>query len=144
MASQALHKFWLKITAVGIGFGGPGFFLGTMVATEEIPRWSLDLLSWPIDGEQTYEGATMRFLSALTGGFLLGWGVLVWQLSSKVYDLAPEQVRQSVLIGILAWFVLDSLGSVTSGHPSNVGFNIIVLLILVGPMWVPAKSQTPG
>ena len=137
---QSFHKFWLKITAIGVGFGGPGFFLATMPATEEVARWSLDLLSWPVDGAQTVEGPTMRFLFALSGGFLFGWGVLIWNLSGKVYDLAPEQVRQSVLIGLLAWFCLDSLGSVTSGHSSNVLFNVLVLLILVGPMWVPARE----
>ena len=67
---------------------------------------------------------------------------MIWQLSGRVYDLAPEQVRQSVLYGLLAWFTLDSAGSITSGHPWNVAFNVLVLVILVGPLWVPAKVAT--
>jgi hypothetical protein len=39
----------------------------------------------------------MRFLLALTEGFLFGWGVMIWHLSGKVYELVPEAVRQSVL-----------------------------------------------
>ncbi|MEM7798960.1 MAG: hypothetical protein AAF633_07220 [Chloroflexota bacterium] len=138
--SHQVHKFWLKVTAVGIAFFGPIFFLGTMEATLEPARWSLDLLAWPIDGNPSYASEEMRFLSALTGGFLFGWGVMVWCLSTWVYDAAPEGVRRSVLTGLSAWFVLDSLGSITSGAPSNAFFNIIVLLILVGPLWVPAKK----
>lgn len=138
--SQSFHKFWLKITAIVIGSFGPIFFLGTMLSTSEPARFTLDFLSFPLDGVQNYNEPTTRFLSALTGGFLFGWGVMVLCLSIWVYDKAPEQVRKSVLIGVLSWFVLDSLGSIASSNPSNALFNIIVLLIAVGPLWLPAKS----
>ena len=138
--THAFHKLWLKVSAVIIGSFGPVFFLGTMAATQEPARLSLDILSWPIDGATTYTAADTHFLSALTGGFLFGWGVTVWSLSVWAYDLAPEGVRKSVLAGILAWFVLDSAGSIASGNASNAGFNIIVLLLAVGPLWRDRKS----
>jgi len=139
--SHKFHKFWLKITAVVVGSFGPVFFLGTMLNTSEAARWTLDFLSFPVDGVQNFEAPTTRFLSALTGGFLFGWGVMIWCLSTMVYDKAPEFVRKSVLIGILAWFVLDSSGSIASGNVSNAFFNIIVLLIAVGPLWFPVKAE---
>ena len=138
--SHKFHKFWLIITAIGIGAFGPVATLGTMESTSELARWSLDFLSWPVDGMQTYSDPTLRFLSALTGGFLFGWGVMVWCLRLWVYDAAPEGVRRAVLTSVLAWFVLDSIGSITSGNASNALFNVIVLLILVGPMWLPARA----
>lgn len=134
-----INKFWLKITAFVVGGFGPIFFLGTMEATSEPARWSLDLLSWPLDGAQSFVAPTTQFLAALTGGFLLGWGMLIWGLSGAVYDAAPEGVRRAVLTSLLAWFVLDSLGSVTSGNASNVLFNVLVLLAAVGPLWRPAR-----
>lgn len=138
--TQQFHKFWLKITAFVVGSFGPVFFLGTMLSTAEPARWTLDFLSFPVDGVQNYEAATTRFLSALTGGFLFGWGVCIWCLQKWVYDKAPEGVRKAVLAGVLAWFILDSSGSVASGNASNALFNVIVLLIAVGPLWRPAKS----
>lgn len=87
-----------------MGSFGPIFFLGTILPTSEPARWSLDLLSWPIDGLQNYQAPTTRFLSALTGGFLFGWGVCIWCLQNWVYDLAPEGVRKSVVIGLVSWF----------------------------------------
>jgi hypothetical protein len=138
--SHTFHKFWLKITAIVVGSFGPIFFLGTMESTSELARWTLDLLSWPLDGMQSYASPDTRFLSALTGGFLFGWGVMIWCLSVWVYDAQPEAVRRTVLIGILAWFVLDSAGSIASGTPSNALFNIIVLLVAVGPLWLPARE----
>lgn len=138
--SPSFHKFWLRITSIVVWSFGPVFFLGTMEATLEPARLTLDLLSWPIDGATTYASPDTRFLSALTGGFLLGWGVMIWCLSVWVYDKAPEFVRRSVLLGLLSWFVLDSAGSALSGNPSNVLFNVVVLLVAAGPLWLPAKA----
>jgi len=139
--SQRFHKSWLLVSAIVIGSFGPVFFLGAIGATSELARWTLDLLSWPLDGLQSYTDSTTRFLSALTGGFLFGWGVMVWCLRQWVYDAAPEGVRRSLLTGALAWFFLDSAGSIASGNPSNAFFNIIILLLVVGPMWRPAKTS---
>ncbi|MCU0437468.1 MAG: hypothetical protein MUC49_06090 [Raineya sp.] len=137
--TQKFHKSYLKFTAFVVGSFGPIFFLGTMLSTSEPARWTLDFLSFPLDGIQNYDAPTTRFLSALTGGFLFGWGVCIWCLQKWVYDLAPEGVRKSVLAGILAWCCLDSAGSIASGNASNVAFNIIVLLLAVGPLWKSAK-----
>jgi hypothetical protein len=138
--THRFYKFWLKITAFVVWSFGPVFFLGTMAATQEPARLTLDLLGWPLDGATTWASPDTRFLSALTGGLLLGWGVMIWCLSAWVYDKAPEAVRRSVLAGLLSWFVLDSAGSIASGNPSNALFNVIILLIAVGPLWQPAKG----
>lgn len=135
------HKRWLHLTAFVIGSFGPVFFLGTMAQTLEPARLTLDLLSWPVDGATTYEHADTRFLSALTGGFLLGWGVTVWCLARWVYDLAPEAVRRTVLVGLCSWCALDSAGSIASGNPSNALFNLLVLALAAGPLWWPATSD---
>jgi hypothetical protein len=111
-----------------------------MLATSEPARLTLDILSWPLDGSQTYLSPDTRFLSALTGGFLLGWGITIWFLSEWVYDTAPEAVRRAVVAGLLAWFFLDSAGSIASGTTSNAIFNIFVLLLAVGPLWLPARE----
>ena len=138
--SHALHKKWLKVTAVVVGSFGPVFALGSVAATSEPARLTLDILSWPLDGATTYASPDTRFLSAVTGGFLLGWGVLIWRLSSDIYDAAPEAVRRTVLASLLSWFVLDSVGSIASGNASNALFNVLVLLLGVGPLWRPAKD----
>jgi hypothetical protein len=140
MRTKKFHKFWLKITAFVVGSFGPIFFLGTMATTVEPARLTLDILSWPLDGSTTYESNDTRFLSALTGGFLLGWGVTIWCLSAWVYDKAPEAVRKTVLVGLLSWFFLDSAGSIASGNASNAFINVFVLLIAVGPLWTRADD----
>jgi hypothetical protein len=139
--TRSFHKRWLYTAAFLIGVFGPVFAMGSMPATAEPARFSLDLLAWPVDGATTYASPDTRFLSALTGGFLLGWGVTVGGLAHWVYDAAPEAVRRAVLTGVLSWFFLDSTGSYASGNASNVLFNVLVLLIVVGPLWVPARAD---
>ncbi|MBC7974783.1 MAG: hypothetical protein H7138_07325 [Myxococcales bacterium] len=135
------HKLWLKVAAVVIGAFGPVFFLGTMAPTMEPARLTLDLLSWPIDGATTYAHPDTRFLSALTGGFLCGWGVMTWCLAAWVYDLAPEAARRTALASLCTWFCIDSVGSIASGNPSNALFNVFVLVLAAGPLWVPARGE---
>lgn len=142
VSTHSFHKTWLLVTAIGIAAFGPVATLATIEGMSEPARWALDLLSWPIDGSITYQPQEMRFLSALTGGFLLGWGVLIGCLRAWVYDLAREGVRKSVLISLISWFLLDSLGSVLSGTAPNALFNIAVLLFLVGPLWRPVSDDS--
>lgn len=139
MNRRELHKSWLLVTAIVVGAFGPVFSLGTVSSSDALPQLSLDLLWWPIDDQQRYADSSMRFLSALTGGFLFGWGVTIFCLRRWVYDLAPEPTRRAVVAGVLAWFVLDSAGSIAVGAVSNASFNVLVLLLSVGPMWVPAR-----
>lgn len=138
--TKSMHKRWLKFTAIVVGSFAPVFFLGTMTPTIEPARLTLDILSWPIDGATRYNSPDTKFLSALTGGFLLGWGVTIWCLSHWVYDKAPEEVRKSVVVGLVAWCLLDSAGSIASGNGSNAFFNLIVLALGVGPLWRPARA----
>ena len=141
VVSREIHKIWLKVSAITIGFFGPVLFFGTMAGTNELARWGLDVLAWPVDGFPSYESREIWFLSALTGGFLVGWAVTVWCLSLWVYDQSPEGVRKSLVTGACSWFILDSLGSITSGNSVNAMFNILVLIIIVGPMWRTAEED---
>jgi hypothetical protein len=141
VSRNEFHKSWLLVTAIVIGGFGPVFSLATLPSWDILAELSLDLLAWPIDGTQRYADASMRFLSALTGGFLFGWGVMILCLRQWVYDVAPEPTRRAIVAGLLAWFVLDSAGSIAAGVPSNAVFNVLVLLLCVGPLWRPTSSH---
>lgn len=75
--SRKFHKFWLLVTAFVVGSFGPIFSLASQSSSDGLARWTLDFLAWPLDDMQIYSEGAMRFLSALTGGFLFGWGVMI-------------------------------------------------------------------
>lgn len=139
--TRQFHKAWLFVTAVVIGSFGPVFALATRSSTAGPSEWALNLLNGPGGDAESFAGGTTQFLTALTGGFLFGWGVTILCLRSWVFDAAPEGVRRTVVAGVCSWFVLDSIGSIASDNSWNVLFNIAVLATAVGPLW--RSAQTP-
>ncbi len=140
LGTTAGHRRWLIVTGVVIAIAGPVFSVATASALEAPAELTLDLLNGPGGDAEEFAGTT-HFLTALTGGFLLGWGVMVLCLRQWAFDTAPEGVRRSVLAGLLAWFVMDSAGSIASGNAWNALFNVGVLALAVGPMWRPARDR---
>ncbi len=138
-----VQKNYLLITALVIGSFGPVFSLGAWESTSLPAQFTLDLLNFPLDKVQHFHEPTTRFLSALTGGFLLGWGITIAGLRQWVFDFNPEGVRKTVVAGIMAWCIADSTGSVLAGANSNVFFNLLVLVLTIGPLYKKA-SLTPN
>ncbi len=140
--TQEFQKTWLIITAVVVGSFGPVFSLATQQSTAGPSEWTLNLLNGPGGDTETFADGTTQFLTALTGGFLFGWGITILCLRAWVFDAAPDGVRRSIVTGLMAWFTLDSIGSVTSGNPWNALFNILVLTSAIGPLWF--HTQEPS
>ncbi|MHA7887337.1 hypothetical protein [Roseicyclus sp.] len=134
------QKRWLRVSALVIGGFAPFLLLATIPATAGPAEWVIDLLGLPLDGTVSLASPEARFLCGLMAGFLAGWAATVWLLSGAPFDAAPEAVRRAVVGGALLWFVIDSAGSILSGHPSNAVFNIAVLALAVGPLWRSADA----
>lgn len=135
LKSRNGHKNWLIVSAVVIGGFGPFFALAAHESGDGVATWTLNFLSGPGNNAENYDAGTTRFLSALTGGFLVGWAMMIVGLRQWVFDFAPDGVRRSLLLGTCSWFVVDSSGSIASGTPWNAFFNVLVLLAVIGPMW---------
>jgi hypothetical protein len=138
--TKQLHKTWLIVTAIVVGSFGPVFSLATRQSTSFPARWTLNLLNGPGGGAASFATNTPRFLTAVTGGFLLGWGVMIFCLRAWVYDDAPEGVRRVIVASLVSWFLLDSIGSIASGNAWNAAFNVVVLATAIGPLWFPAQQ----
>ncbi len=77
--------------------------------------------------------------SAILGGVFTAWGVMLWQITSKLMPENPELGRSLILWSVGCWFVLDSLASLAVGAPLNVLYNAGYLLLFVVPLWQPIK-----
>ncbi len=95
----------------------------------------LDAVFWPVDGAQGTAAAETRLLLGILGGITLGWGLTLWQLAGAPLARDPGLIRPIIRNGILAWFAVDSIGSLLAGAPLNVVANIGIAAMFLIPLW---------
>lgn len=128
---------WLKIlraSCLVVFITGLSPSLAVLESTEEPWRMFFDLLTWPLDGQPGTFSSTERQLSAVLGGVLCGWAVLLYQLASP--HLFNSQIRKQMMLSIWIWFFLDSGGSIVAQLPLNVIGNLGFLMSLIIPLHV--------
>ncbi len=138
--TKQTHKNWLKLSAIAISIYALLFFIGSTQSLKKLIEVVLDLSEWPLDGLQNYDASTTVLLSAILGGVMFGWSILIWLLSD-IYDREPEPIRKAVVISLMTWFIIDSLGCVLSGNVSNSITNIALIITLIGPLCKKAKEE---
>ena len=137
--SQETTILWLKTGS------GLTIFFGLLIAAASIPaaappvEFLADLIFFPIDGAQSVIAPETRLMNAIGGGVMTGWGIMLWMLASRLYPREPALARQIIVTSIVAWFIVDSAGSVLSGAPLNALFNTSFLLIFCVPLWRAAR-----
>jgi len=125
---------WLQAGSAMVVVFGIVIALGAHPSTNGIVVFLADVMIWPLDGAQTGEASEMRFLSAVSGGIMVGWGICLWMLATAGLREAPQLSRRIILLSIGTWFVLDSAGSLVAGVPLNVAGNVLFLLIFILPL----------
>lgn len=113
--------------------------LATVPALSGVTRVFIDLAFWPVDGVPGMPTPESKLLWAILNGIIIGWGVLLWQVTTKVYVNHPDVGRGMILTSVGIWFVVDSAGSVAAGAPVNALLNITFLLMFFIPLWRPAR-----
>ena len=95
---------WLKVASdVFVLFG-------LLIAFASIPSaaaptlFLADLIFWPVDGVQAVTTETNRLLSAILGGVMVGWGVLLYLLTTRIYPRDPDLSRLLITASIGTWF----------------------------------------
>ena len=126
---------WLKVaSAIVIGFGGM-IALAAHPATSGLTGFLVDLVFWPLDGAQNIAVSEFRVLSAISGGIMVGWGLMLWLLSTHLYLRDPGLARTIILTSVGAWFVVDSTASIVAGAPLNAVLNLGFLFMFYLPLW---------
>lgn len=120
---------------------------GVIVAGAGVPGLShialflLDLLIWPLDGAQSLLAQEVRFIAAIGGGVMVGWGVMIWMIAPLMRGHATI-IRSVVAWSIGTWFIVDSAGSVLAGVPANVLGNLAFVALFALALRPPAKTRS--
>ena len=97
-------------------------------------RLLLDLLAWPLDGEPARFAPETSAVNAVTGGVMVGWGTLMYLIARGPFARGDVTLATPMLRSVLAWFVVDSTGSLLAGVPGNVLLNVAFLVLLGLPL----------
>lgn len=122
---------------------GLALALSALLALNLPMRLLADLLVWPLDNAQTLIAAETRLNLAISGGVMVGWGAMIWQLAGAPMDAAPQAVRTIIQTSLLGWFVVDGLASVAAGAALNIVPNTLYLALFLVPIW-RARTALPA
>lgn len=101
----------------------------------------LDTIVWPIDGSHDTLSRDTRFLSAVGSGLMVSLACFLLWVSIPELRHGNFRVLRGTVLSILAWYLVDSAGSVLSGVSSNVFFNSVFLAMLLYPLWLASRSR---
>lgn len=130
----------LKLAGLGSALFGLAMVLALISPLKLVFDLFLDLVHWPLDGQQALAGDSARVLAAITGGLMVGLGALVWRLAEDVYAKDPELGGRIILIGVFAWYLPDNFGSYMVGAGFNVLLNTGFLAMFVLPILIYRRA----
>mgnify|MGYP001822871699 CR=1 FL=1 len=143
MSPQTTINVMKTAAALVVGFGVLAL-MGAHPATAEPLRFLIDMLFWPVNGAEDLSASATRLVCAIGGGLMVGWGLMLWQVATRLYPRDPELARTMILTSIGAWFIVDSAGSIAAGAPVNAVLNIGFLLAFAIPLWRPKRLAETG
>lgn len=132
----------LKIAADILIIFGLMFFLALFTPLSGAVNALLNLALLTFDGSVNILAAETRLLMAISGGICVGWGAMIYMITTQVYASNPEVGGRIILVSSVAWFLVDSIGSVIAGAAFNAVLNIGFLIMFVAPvlLYRPQKS----
>lgn len=104
----------------------------------------IDLAFLPVDGAQVLTPGTASLMTAISGGLMCGFCVLIYLVTDHVYSADPALGRRLLIPALTAWYLPDSLGSLAAGAWFNAVMNTLFLALFLVPLMLarPAAAQT--
>ena len=138
--TPAFTTTWLKLTSLFLVVFGLIVALGAHPLTAAPATWLADLIAWPFDGSQSLAAPETRLLAAISGGVMVGWGVMMWLVVDRLLPVDPRLARLLLIEATLAWFLVDSTGSFVAGA-TVIDHELITRTFPEGPGTLPRVPQ---
>ena len=117
------------------------WFLAAVPFLDQPASLLIDFLDWPLDGGHDFLSRDVRWLSAIGAGLLSSMAMTNLLVVAPELERGNFRVLRGSAIATVSWYVIDSLGSWTSGVPSNVVFNTAFFVLLLYPVWLASRAQ---
>jgi len=85
-----------------------------------------------------------NLLSAVIGGTMFGWGLLLALLGYRLLKKPEDWLWSAVTFSVVGWYCLDTFASVLAGSMLNVILNMSILLLATPPILASRKAVISG
>jgi hypothetical protein len=112
-----LFKIWLSATSIGILFFG--FFMA----------FFMDLTTLPLE-----QSAVTKLILGILGSTMMGWAVMIFFVGRYAFTQKNSFLLKAILVGLIIWFIPDTVISVYLEAYFNVIINMIILVAALIPI----------
>ncbi len=106
---------------------------GVLLVIGSLIPSALDPLVSLVFTEPVVVDAPARLGLGIAGALMAGWAATIALLVRSIDELSPRALGTATAVGVMSWFLLDGLVSVTNGAALNVAGNTVFLIILLVP-----------
>ena len=82
----------------------------------------------------------LQWESALYGAIMIGWGTTLFLVGRVVLRRGDRELARSLLLGIVAWLLIEAAFSARFGGWFNVGVDAVVLALFAVPLIAALRS----
>ena len=86
----------------------------------------------------------LKWESALYGAIMIGWGTTLFLVGRVVLRRGDRELARSLLLGIVAWLLIEAAFSARFGVWFNVGVDAVVLALFAVPLIAALRSAQDG
>ncbi|VAW97769.1 hypothetical protein MNBD_GAMMA20-2242 [hydrothermal vent metagenome] len=104
-------------------------------------RLILDSADWPVDNLFSPLDKETQLLSAIGSGLLAAVAIFLGGIVVPAIREGNRSVIRTTIVAMVAWYIIDGVGSIASGAGSNVIFNSIYLALVLIPLVGAKKSD---
>lgn len=85
-----------------------------------------------------------NLLSAVIGGTLFGWGLMIGLMSYRLMKVPEDWIWSVITISVIAWYILDTLGSLLASSSLNILLNTSILILALPPIIANRQAVVSG
>lgn len=104
-------------------------------------RFILDISNWPVDNLAASLDQNTKWLTSIAAGLLAAISIFLGGIVVPAIKENNTHILKTTIVAMVSWYIIDSVGSIASGVPSNAFFNTIYLTLVLVPLFPLSKDK---
>ncbi|MFK8012737.1 MAG: hypothetical protein AB8B80_11890 [Marinicellaceae bacterium] len=132
--SLELRAKLMQIVAMGFLLFSIMWALAPYTSINLPSRFLLDLLDWPLNNLSAELSRDVMWLSSIGAGLLVAFSIFLYGIVAPAIKTYDKSIINVSKLAIIAWYIVDSVGSIASGVLSNAIFNTVFFIMVMIPL----------